>query len=91
MVSKIKKENSKPNVLPIKGVPIGANKRYQRLFEPSEVVDIRNIVNHDQVARVVEESKQVDESKIKDKKYIKTDYKIQDQKFIDNPDVPPLC
>lgn len=67
------------------------NRRLERLFEPSEVVDIRNIVATAEPAKAIPLAGL--EGKIRDLKYVSTDLdtKEVDRDFVDNPDVPPLC
>ncbi|RKO84887.1 hypothetical protein BDK51DRAFT_15741, partial [Blyttiomyces helicus] len=79
-----KKEESKPVE---KGATL-RNRRYERLFEPGEAVDIRNIVpGHGKKGGDVVAG--MKGAKIRDLKAVAEDTVSED--FDDDPSVPPLC
>ncbi|KAJ3290494.1 Protein tilB [Borealophlyctis nickersoniae] len=63
------------------------NRRYERLFEPNEAVDIHNIVGEKQVGKKDTNGKA---KGIVDTKYLKKDVGEMED-FEDDPSVPPLC
>ena len=62
------------------------NRRYERLFEPKEAVNIRNIL--EQVK--LDEKPRAGENGIIDVKTSAHEWNIDDD-FVDDPEVPPLC
>ena len=81
-----------------KPVPLsGKNRRYERLdFDPKEAVDIKNIVSESSMKykTTTSLSSSLNKIKILDSKHLPSDFvnkKVEEEEFIDNPDVPPLC
>ena len=63
------------------------NRRYERLFDPKEAVNIQNIFEESRKANI---SKPLQAGVIQDVKSTKTDVAIPED-FEDDPEVPPLC
>jgi hypothetical protein len=84
-----KNDHIADEIVTVKAPQQPRNRRMERLFEPSEVVDFRNIVaNAEPVKAVSLESK----TGIQDLKFVSSDLnKEADRDFVDNPEVPPLC
>ena len=60
------------------------NRRYEKLFTPSEAVDYKNIVSQNKESKVNAKLKPVNVAG-----HVKP--VVKDDSFVDNPDVPPLC
>ena len=67
-----------------KKVQVPRNRRYERLFEPSESVDIHNILEQVKLENTMKSGGIVDVKTSSHENQVPED-------FIDDPDVPPLC
>jgi hypothetical protein len=79
-------------IITVKAPQKPRNRRLERLFEPSEVVDIRNIVANAEPAKSVPAVASESKTGIQDLKFVSSDLNSDaDRDFVDNPEVPPLC
>jgi protein TilB len=81
----LEQESLKKMALQEKSKENGRNRRYERLFEPKEAVNIRNILEQVKLDQTRELKRGIVDVKTSEQE------KVIPSDFVDDPDVPPLC